>query len=162
MISTMHETRNDINHKVRITMVELLNRQLADTLDLYSQTKQAHWNVKGMHFMQLHLLFDQLAEGLIGYVDMIAERATALGGTAQGTVRMSAAESRLPEFPPNIVEDKQVVAILAERYAQYAATTREAIDLALEHEDEDTGDLFIEVSRAIDKDLWFLEAHLQA
>ena len=162
MISTMHETRNDINHKVRITMVELLNRQLADTLDLYSQTKQAHWNVKGMHFMQLHLLFDEFAEGLIGYVDMIAERATALGGTAQGTVRMAAAESRLAEFPPNIVEDKQVVAILAERYAQYAATTREAIDLALEHEDEDTGDLFIEVSRAIDKNLWFLEAHLQA
>ena len=162
MISTMHETRNDINHKVRITMVELLNRQLADTLDLYSQTKQAHWNVKGMHFMQLHLLFDQLAEGLIGYVDMIAERATALGGTAQGTVRMAAAESRLPEFPPNIVEGKQIVAVLAERYAQYAATTREAIDLALEHEDEDTGDLFIEVSRAIDKNLWFLEAHLQA
>ena len=75
---------------------------------------------------------------------------------------MSAAESRLPEFPSDIVEDKQVVAILAERYAQYAATTREAIDLALEHKDEDTGDLFIEVSRAIDKDLWFLEAHLRA
>lgn len=162
MISTMHETRNDIDHKTRATMVELLNQQLADTLDLYSQTKQAHWNVKGMSFMQLHLLFDDLAESLIGYVDMIAERATALGGTAQGTVRMSAAESRLPEFPPNVFDDKQVVAIVAERFAQYGATTRAAIESALEHEDQDTSDLFIEISRGIDKSLWFLEAHIQA
>jgi starvation-inducible DNA-binding protein len=154
-------TRNDLPQRVRDTMVSLLNQQLADTLDLYSQTKQAHWNIKGMGFIQLHKLFDDLAESVLDYVDMIAERATALGGYAQGTVRMSAANSTLPEFPAEIVSDKQVVEVLAERYAQYAATTRAAIASAAEIEDQDTADLFTEVSRAIDKHLWFLEAHLQ-
>ena len=98
---------------------------------------------------------------MLGYVDMIAERATALGGYAQGTARMAAAHSTLPGFPQQIVEGKQLVEVLAERYAQFGATTRAAIDTALEHNDQDTSDLMIEVSRTIDKALWFLEAHLQ-
>ncbi len=154
-------TRNDIPKKVRDTMIALLNQQLADTFDLYSQTKQAHWNVKGMNFIQLHELFDDLAEDILGHVDMIAERATALGGYARGTARMAAANSTLSEFPTEIVDGKQVVEVLAERYAQYGASTRAAIATAAEAEDQDTSDLFTEVSRAVDKHLWFLEAHLQ-
>ncbi len=154
-------TRNDLPQRVRTTIVALLNQQLADVFDLYSQTKQAHWNVKGMQFMQLHELFDSLAGTVLGYVDMIAERATALGGYAHGTARMAAQHSTLEEFPEQIVEGKQVVEVLAERYAQFAASTRAAIETALEHEDQDTADLMIEVSRDIDKALWFLEAHLQ-
>lgn len=154
-------TRNDLPQRVRTTIVALLNQQLADVFDLYSQTKQAHWNVKGMQFMQLHELFDSLAGMVLGYVDMIAERATALGGYAQGTARMAVQHSTLEEFPEQIVEGKQVVEVLAERYAQFAASTRAAIETALEHEDQDTADLMIEVSRDIDKALWFLEAHLQ-
>jgi starvation-inducible DNA-binding protein len=161
MMKQAFATRNDVPQRVRDTMVSLLNQQLADTLDLYSQTKQAHWNVKGINFIQLHELFDDLAESVLEYVDMIAERATALGGYAQGTVRMSAANSTLAEFPADIVNGKQVVEVLAERYAHYAATTRAAIATAAEIEDQDTSDLFTEVSRAIDKHLWFLEAHLQ-
>jgi starvation-inducible DNA-binding protein len=156
------DTRNDIPHQVRATMVTLLNQQLADTFDLYSQIKQAHWNVKGMHFMQLHLLFDELAGDVLEHVDMLAERATALGGTALGTARLAVANSRLPEFPLNLTTDKQFLAVMAERFANYAATTRAAIDSAAEHGDQDTADLFTEISRAIDKQLWFLEAHLQA
>ncbi len=159
--SRRFETRNDLPHQVRGTMITLLNQQLADTFDLYSQVKQAHWNIKGMHFIALHLLFDELAARLIDYVDLIAERATALGGTALGTARLAAASSQLPEFPLEIVQDKQVVAVLAERYAKFAATTRAAIANAAEHGDQDTADLFTEISRTIDKDLWFLEAHLQ-
>ena len=86
------ETRNDIPHRTRETMITLLNQQLADTFDLYSQTKQAHWNVKGLAFYQLHLLFDEVAGSIFEYVDMIAERVTALGGYATGTARMAAGE----------------------------------------------------------------------
>ncbi len=165
MASTIQQktftTRNDLQQRVRDTIVELLNQQLAASFDLYSQTKQAHWNVKGMDFIQLHELFDDLAANRLSETDMIAERATALGGYAMGTARMAAANSVLPEFPESIVSGKQVVEVLAERYAQYGATTRAAIDTAIDHGDQDTGDLFIEVSRQIDKDLWFLEAHLQ-
>lgn len=153
-------TRNDLPQRVRDTMISLLNQQLANTIDLYSQTKLAHWNVKGMHFIALHELFDTLASNRLAEADMIAERATALGGYAAGTVRAAAQRSELPEFPEQITLDKQVAEALAERYAQHGAGVRAAIDTALNDGDQDTADLFIEVSRQVDKDLWFIEAHL--
>jgi starvation-inducible DNA-binding protein len=154
-------THNDLPERVRGSLLPLLNQQLADTFDLYSQVKQAHWNVKGMHFIQLHLLFDMIAGNLIEYIDTIAERATALGGTALGTARMAADNSHLPEYPVEIVEGKQVIQILAQRFAYYTASSRAAITTASEHGDQATADLFTEISRAVDKNLWFLEAHLQ-
>lgn len=160
MLMQTHDTRHDLPAEVRGRMVALLNQQLADAGDLYSQTKQAHWNVKGREFYQLHELFDRLAESVEEFIDQLAERATTLGGTALGTVRMAAAASRLPEYPTDLSDGLQVVAALAERYAGYAATTRAAVDLAAEAGDAGTADLFTELSRGIDKHLWFLEAHL--
>jgi starvation-inducible DNA-binding protein len=154
-------TRIDLPPDVRGPMIALLNQQLADTFDLYSQTKQAHWNVKGAQFYPLHELFDKLAEELEGYVDLIAERATALGGLALGTVRLSAANSQLAELPPDVTGSMPTVKALADRYATLAASTRKAIETANGQGDADTGDLFTEVSRGLDKALWFLEAHLQ-
>jgi starvation-inducible DNA-binding protein len=143
-------------------MIGLLNQELADTADLYSQTKQAHWNVKGIHFYQLHLLFDQLAEKRQGEADELAERATALGGYALGTVRMAAASSGLPEIPTGIDAGVDYVRALVERYGIHANNMRAAIDEADEAGDKDTADLCTEISRELDKDLWFLQAHLQA
>jgi starvation-inducible DNA-binding protein len=157
----MFKTRNDLPPEVRERVVTLLNQQLADTFDLQSQTKQAHWNVKGMQFFQLHELFDKLAEEIEEYVDLIAERATTLGGTALGTARMSASATRLPEFPLDLNDSRQFVEALAERFAALAKSSRAAIDAANEFKDADTADLFTEVSRGLDMNLWFLEAHLQ-
>jgi starvation-inducible DNA-binding protein len=157
----MFSTRNDLAREARVKMISLLNQQLADTFDLYSQTKQAHWNVKGGQFFQLHELFDKLAEELLGYVDLIAERATALGGLALGTVRMSAANSQLAECDLDITDSLPTVESIAERYAALAASTRQAIESAEGQGDADTADLLTEVSRGLDKALWFLEAHLQ-
>jgi starvation-inducible DNA-binding protein len=154
-------TRMELPPELRGEMIALLNQQLADTFDLYSQTKQAHWNVKGAQFYSLHELFDKLAEELEDYVDSIAERATALGGLAQGTVRLSAASSQLDEFPPEVTDSLMTVEALAERYSALAASTRKAIESADFQGDVDTADLFTEVSRGLDKALWFLEAHLQ-
>lgn len=156
------KTRINLAAGTREKIIALLNQQLADTFDLYSQTKQAHWNVKGAQFYPLHELFDKLAHELEDYVDLIAERATALGGLALGTVRMSAAASRLPESLLDVVESIPSVEALATRYAGLAATTRAAIDAVTEQADMDTADLFTDVSRGLDKSLWFLEAHLQA
>jgi starvation-inducible DNA-binding protein len=158
----MVATRNDLPARVRERMVNLLNQQLADTADLYSQTKQAHWNVKGPEFYQLHLLFDQLAESIVELSDMIAERVTALGGFARGTVRMSASDSRLPEYPLHLSKGLQHVEALAERYAQYAAGVRADIDASADAGDQGTSDLLIEIVRTIDKEVWFLDAHLQS
>jgi starvation-inducible DNA-binding protein len=161
MAGTMHPTRIDIPEEQRTRLVALLNRQLADTLDLYSQTKFAHWNVKGSDFIQLHLLYDSVAESVLEFVDAIAERATSLGGLALGTARMAAAASTLEEYPLDAVAGMDTVAAIADRLAAYGAAVRAGIAAADELGDADTADLFTEVSRAIDKHLWFVEAHLQ-
>ena len=153
-------TRIDIKPKLRDGMTALLNQQLADTLDLYTQVKQAHWNVKGPNFIALHELFDKLAEDLEEPVDDIAERITALGGVAIGTARAAARTSRLAEFPLDRVEGLKAIDLLADRYAALAKTTRAAIETASKEGDADTSDLFTGISRGLDKALWFLEAHL--
>ena len=154
-------TRIDIDHERRDKLVSLLNQHLADLFDLKSQTKFAHWNVKGPNFYQLHLLFDKLAEEVDGHADEVAERATALGGVATGTARQAVASSRVPEFPAGVHKGMDVVAALADRFATVGNAIRAAIDEADELDDKDTADLFTEISRDLDKSLYFLEAHLQ-
>src|SRR4051795_8997902 len=155
-------TRIDIPEAPRTKLIDLLNARLADPFDLYSQLKQAHWNVKGSDFIQLHELYDVIAESVLEYVDAIAERATALGGLALGTARLAAASSTLDEYPLDAVAGMETVSAIADRLGAYGASVRAAIEAALELDDQDTADLFIEVSRTIDKHLWFVEAHQQA
>lgn len=158
----LHETSIDISAKARVQLVDLMNQSLADCFDLYSQVKQAHWNVKGPHFFQLHTLFDELAGEVLEYVDELAERITALGGVARGTARMSAEASSLTEYPDDIFNGMDHVEALVQRYAAFGREAREGIDKSGELGDANTADLYTEISRGIDKRLWFLEAHLQA
>ena len=155
-----YQTRIDLDAETRVGVVEKLTQTLATTIDFKTQVKQAHWNVKGLDFYQLHELFDEMAAELEEYIDMVAERITALGGTAMGTVRMAASGSLIPEYPTDIVDGVEHVSALADRYAAYAKHVREAIDKTEELGDADTADLYTEISRTIDKRLWFLEAHL--
>src|SRR5207248_4177873 len=120
-------TRIDIAEASREQLIELLNARLADTFDLYSQLKQAHWNVKGSDFIQLHELYDEIAESVLEYVDTIAERATALGGLAPGTARMAAAASTLHEYPADPVAGMDTVAAIADRPGVYGASARAAL-----------------------------------
>lgn len=158
---TTFKTSIDLAAKTRDAMIDLCNQQLADTADLYSQLKQAHWNVKGPQFIALHKLYDELAEVIEDHSDEIAERATALGGLALGTVRMAAGSSRLPDYPSDATGSLETVKVLVDRYAAYAASTRQAIDTAQEAGDMATSDMFTQISQDVDKGLWFLEAHLQ-
>ncbi|MEL4894838.1 DNA starvation/stationary phase protection protein Dps [Crocosphaera sp. Alani8] len=155
-----YPSRIDISADIREKVVAVLAPTLATSIDLKTQAKQAHWNVKGLDFYQLHELFDTLAGELEGYVDMFAERITALGGTAMGTARIAANESLLAEYPFDAVEGMEHIKALAERYATYGAHLREGIDKMEELGEADTADLYTEVSREVDKRLWFLEAHL--
>ncbi len=155
------DTRIDIPEDAREKLIELLNARLADCFDLYSQVKQAHWNVKGRDFIQLHELYYEVAASVLEFVDMIAERATTLGGLALGTARMAASATTLDEFPLDVFEDRETAAVVADRLAAFGTAVRAAIDESDELGDQATADLFTEVSRAIDKHLWFVEAHLQ-
>lgn len=157
----LNPTKHDLPEASRAELVDLLNQHIADLADLHSQTKQAHWNVKGMEFFTLHKLFDQLADGLLAFVDMNAERVTALGGDAMGTVRMAADNTRLDEFPNDLTDGRGFVEALVDRYSTYGAFVRDSIPVAEDLGDMDTADLFTEVSREIDKNLYFLEAHLR-
>ncbi len=158
----MYKTRIDLPESVRDRVIPVLQARLADSVDLLMQAKQAHWNVKGPSFIALHELFDDVAEIVEGHADLIAERITALGGRADGTVRVAAAQSKLKEYPLDITAGMDHAAALADRLAAFGKLVRDAINSTAEAGDADTSDLFTEVSRAIDKQLWFVEAHLQA
>jgi starvation-inducible DNA-binding protein len=152
-------TRSDIPQATRVASCQLLNTTLAATLDLWTQVKQAHWNVKGPNFYQLHLLFDDVAAAVYEYIDMVAERITALSGIANGTARQSASTSLLPEYPAIPIGEKEHLRALAERLAAYVKHVREGIEKT--DDDQATNDLYIEIARALDQKLWFIEAHLQ-
>jgi len=158
----MYETENDIAKSRRVELNSLMNQRLADAVDLQMQMKQAHWNVKGPHFICLHELFDKVNEAVASYVDLIAERVVQLGGIAEGTVRAAAQRSRLAEYPLDIADGAAHVEAVARALSTFGREARNTIDLADELEDADTADLFTEVSRGIDKWLWFVEAHTQA
>ena len=162
MKSKLLTTRIDLPESTRRKLVDLLNQSLADVLDLGLLTKQAHWNVKGPHFIALHELFDKLAGELEEFSDDIAERAVALGGVALGTSQIIAKQSRLPAYPTNLTQGGDHIEAVADRLAAFGKTVRAAIDVSTRIGDADTADLFTGVSRAVDKMLWLVEAHTQA
>jgi len=162
MKTKLNPTQNSLREPIRRAMIDLLNQQLADVLDLGLQAKQAHWNVKGPHFIGLHELFDKVAEQLEEYTDGIAERAVELGGVALGTVDSVSKNSRLPAYPVDLASGQSHVAALSGAVAKFGMTTRAAIDTAAKAGDADTADLFTEVSRSVDKLLWMVEAHAQS
>lgn len=159
---SMHKTKNDLKKGDREKIIEILNARLADASDLKSQAKQAHWNVKGMSFIALHELFDQVATEVEGYTDLIAERITTLGGTAIGTVRAAAANSSLSEYPLEISDGADHVDALSTALADFGKRVRQNIDDTDEIGDKDTADILTEVSVGIDKSLWLVEAHIQS
>ena len=153
--------RIDLPADQKADLVALLNQQLANLTDLFSQTKHAHWNVKGPNFYGLHRLFDDLAEIVEGHVDTVAERLTALGGVARGTVRMAADGSELDEFPLELTASLEVVDHMAKQYARAGNVMRDAVAEAGDADDDATADLLTGVVEDLDKGLYFLDAHLQ-
>lgn len=161
MKKLLHKTKIGIPEKVRIEVIRLLNHSLASTTDLYAQLKQAHWNVKGPEFIALHKLFDDIAEELEEHVDTIAERITALGGTALGTLDEAVKNTALAEYPVDIFTAKKHLEHLTHNFAILSELVRDHIDATAELDDMGTNDLYIGLERFLAKNLWFLEAHLQ-
>ena len=157
----MNPTKNDLPAKKRSSLCALLNERLADLLDLGLQAKQAHWNVKGPQFIALHELFDSVACDVTGFVDDVAERIVALGGTAEGTLQVIAKRTSLKSYSTDITSGRDHVDALSTAMANVGKLVRAAIDQADKLEDADTADLFTGISRELDKKLWFVEAHLQ-
>lgn len=161
MTSIRYETGNDLPATVRTQVIDTLNQRLADAIDLSSQVKQAHWNVKGPNFIGLHRLFDETHEAIENYVDMIAERVVQLGGIAMGTVRMVADRSLISEYPATIADGSLHLNALAGGLAEFGGHMRRTSDEMDDLGDQGSADLCTEVSRGTDQWLWFTEAHLQ-
>jgi starvation-inducible DNA-binding protein len=154
-------TKNDLPEATRVRVADLLNKRLADSIDLQTQCKQAHWNVKGPTFIALHKLFDEINEEVEEYVDLLAERVVQLGGVAEGTARIVAERSTLDEYPQTLASGEGHVDALSSALAAFGSGTRKAIAQVDQLEDADTVDILTEISRGIDKWLWFVEAHQQ-
>jgi starvation-inducible DNA-binding protein len=157
-----YRTKNDLPAKTRGKMIVLLNARLADSIDLQTQCKQAHWNVKGPDFISLHELFDKVNEDVEEYVDLLAERAVQLGGVAEGVIQGVVKKTQLKPYGAKGGSGRDHVEALASALAAYGKLVRTAIDTSDRAGDKDTSDIFTEISRGTDKWLWFVEAHLQA
>jgi starvation-inducible DNA-binding protein len=157
----LFRTKNDLSPSTRGQVCELLNQRLADCIDLQTQCKQAHWNVKGPSFIALHKLFDEINEDVEEYVDLIAERIVQLGGVAEGTARMVASRSGLSEYPPQLTTGDEHVDALSSALASFGNSTRATIEALDQLEDPATVDILTEITRGSDKWLWFVEAHQQ-
>ena len=146
--------------EARNRIAAALESRLADGLDLHSQIKVAHWNVKGPHFAALHPLFETFATSLADFNDQVAERAVTLGARIRGTARHVAAASRIPEPPADVVQDLALVKQLAERFESYLDGVREGRDVAERNGDADTVDLLTTIVEAFEKNAWFLRSTL--
>jgi starvation-inducible DNA-binding protein len=155
----MHQTRNTLSANIRAESVALLNKTLASAIDLHGQMKQAHWNVRGPNFIALHGLFDKCADEACSYSDLIAERARSLGGQAEGTIQRAARFSCLLAYPLGVADEQQHVFAVSGALAAFGESAREAIDRAAGFGDADTADLFTEISRNVDQQLWLVESH---
>jgi starvation-inducible DNA-binding protein len=161
-MNRLYPTKNDLPEPARREVIGLLNASLADGIHLVLQAKQAHWNVKGPHFFALHQLFDKVYEEATEWVDLLAERAVQLGGAAEGTLQLVAQRTRLPGESPDRASGRDHIEALSEALAAFGKPARQAIDSSSRAGDQDTADLFTEISRGADKMLWFVEAHLQS
>jgi starvation-inducible DNA-binding protein len=162
MAELPYQTSNDLPEGVRAQVIDLLNQLLADAIDLGTQTKQAHWNVKGPHFIALHHLFDEVHGAVEAYADLLAERVVQLGGIAAGTARIAAQHSMLPEYPHAIAAGAEHINARARARAEFGGRVRRAIGETADAGDPDSADICTEISRGVDKWLWFVEAHVQS
>lgn len=158
----MHSTRIDLSLDKRTELVTLLNGPLAEAIDVHARAKHAHWNVKGPSFIALHELFDEIAGEFDGHADLLAERATSLGGVAEGRLAQVVRSSSIPVTDSDDHAGRAHLESLASALAAFGATVRGAIEQAEGLGDAGTADLFTEISRATDKSLWLIETHLQA
>jgi starvation-inducible DNA-binding protein len=156
----MQSTHNTLAANVRAQSIELLNKHLAAAIDLHAQVKMAHWNVRGPGFIAIHELFDSVSEKVEDYSDLLAERAGGLGGTAHGTIQLVADKSFLVPYPHGIASVASHVFAVASSLAAFGQSARDAIGAAAKFGDADTADLFTEISRGIDQQLWFVESHI--
>jgi starvation-inducible DNA-binding protein len=154
-------TKNDLPEPTRVEAIGLLNARLADCIDLQLQSKQAHWNVKGPTFIALHKLFDDVNAGVAEYSDLIAERIVQLGGVAEGTAGVVAGRSTLIDYPLTLSTGAEHVAALSDALSEFGRVVRVGIEEMNELEDAGSADILTEISRGIDKWLWFVEAHQQ-
>ena len=145
-----------LSENARTEMVGVLNDRLADTIDLSHAVKQAHWNLKGTGFIGVHELLDDVTAHLREGSDMMAERVAMMGGLAQGTSKTVAEKSSLEPYPTELVSVEDHVQALVSRFNDYTVKLRQAMEAADEAGDEDTADLLTEVSRAAEKDAWFI------
>lgn len=150
-----------LTDNARKTAIAELNARLADAVTLSAAIKQAHWNVKGRNFIAVHELFDQVFKNLQVHVDEMAERVQQLDGVAVGTVEKVAKASSLKEYPTDLTKAEDHIQAICERMRDYGSKVREGIDTTDEAGDADTADLLTAASRTADRDLWFLESHLE-
>lgn len=141
----------------RATVADVLKKLLADSYTLYLQTHNFHWNVTGVRFRDLHLMFEEHYTELATAVDEIAERIRSLGVFAPGTYQ---AFSQFSAIKPveNIPTAEEMVTILMQNHEQIVRTCRNALAAAEEAGDESSASLISDRMVIHEKTAWMLRA----
>jgi starvation-inducible DNA-binding protein len=145
----------------KTSILDRLGTDAASAADFASQLKEAHWVITGPNFIALHELFDRQTEMMRGHVDALAERMRQLDGVPHGTIRQAAERTQLPDFPDRVMDEREVVRTLVDRYEAFAECVKQSANAAGEDEDIATEDLYVEILRAVNLQRWFLESHLE-
>jgi starvation-inducible DNA-binding protein len=156
---TMHPTHNTLPEAIRAQSIEILNLHLAAAIDLHGQLKQAHWNVRGPGFFAIHELFDSVSGAVEEVSDQLAERARGLGGTAYGTIQTAVKRSFLLPYTLDVADEQKHVFAVSAALAAFGQSVRGASAQVVTFGDADTADLLTEISRGVDRQLWFVESH---
>ncbi|GGP60166.1 Dps family protein [Shewanella saliphila] len=141
----------------RLKIAEGLKSLLADSYTLYLQTHNFHWNVTGIHFRELHLMFEEHYTELATAVDDIAERIRTLDVAAPGTYKEFARLSSIKEVE-GVPSSADMVDLLTKGHEQVVKTSREVLKLAQAADDESTSALVSDRMRIHEKTAWMLRA----
>jgi starvation-inducible DNA-binding protein len=138
-------------------LVADLQRVHVDLIELHLQGKQAHWNVVGKNFRDLHLQLDEIIEAAREFSDEVAERLRALHATPDGRSSVVAKSTSLPEFPNGEVDTAETVDLITDRLEATVATIRDVHD-EVDDEDPTTADLLHAIIASLEQYAWMVSA----
>lgn len=156
----MFQTKSDLPEPARQAVITLLQKRLSDGIELMMRAKEAHWNVKGRHFLTLHELFDKVHAEAAECVDQLAERIVQLGGIAEGKLKQMEKNSPIYEHKPTLKGEEWYLEALSDEIAVFNHSIRQGVEQAAQWQDYGTADILTQTLNTLEKTLWIIESSL--
>lgn len=158
----MPPTHYTLTDEIRFQSIELLNLNLANSIDLYTQLKCAAWNVQIIGITNIKHLFEINSKSVLEFENILADRINALGGNSYCNVQFVSANSVLIPYELGIAPEKEHGFAISSSMAAFSQAISNAISISLKNQDFTTADIFSNILRIIDAAIRRLSMHLEA